>query len=108
LIFMIVHSAQACNAATDAVLALLGAGGFLRFRLAGTLASPGTVVASLPLATPAFGPASQGVAVANAMTADSDAVGNASPVAIAPCCMMCQVIQKAVMLQCSISSVSWR
>jgi hypothetical protein len=79
----VVHSAQARNACTEAVLALIGAGGFLKFRLSGTISSPGAVVASLPLSDPAFGAASGGTATANAMTPDSNAIGNAAPVAAA-------------------------
>lgn len=75
------HSTTAKNAATDAVTALIGAGGKLKMRLAGTIGAPGTIVATLSLSSTPFGAASAGVATANAITQDSNATGNASPVA---------------------------
>lgn len=77
------HSTAARNAATDAVTALIGASGNLVFRLAGTVSSPGTAVATLPLSATAFGAASSGTATANAITSDTNATGNASAVATA-------------------------
>ena len=77
------HSVAARNAATDAVLALIGASGRLRFRLAGTVAAPGTSVANLGFSATAFGASSSGTATANAITSDTNAAGNASPVATA-------------------------
>lgn len=79
----VTHSTAARNAATDAVTALIGTSGNLKFRLSGTLGSPGTVVATLPLSATAFGAASSGTATANAITSDTNAAGNASPVATA-------------------------
>ena len=79
----VTHSTAARNAATDAVTGLIGASGHLAFRLAGTVGSPGTVVALLPLSATAFGAASSGTATANAITSDTNATGNASPVATA-------------------------
>lgn len=78
----VTHSAAALQAATDAVTALIGASGNLTFRLTGTIGSPGAVVATLPLSADAFGDAaSSGIATANAITSDTNAAGNASPVA---------------------------
>lgn len=77
----VTHSTAARNAATDAVTALIGASGDLVFRLSGTIGSPGTAVATLPLSATAFGAASSGTATANAITSDTNATGNASPVA---------------------------
>lgn len=77
------HSTAALNAATDAVTALIGASGNLKFRLAGTIGAPGTAVATLPLSATAFGAASSGTATANAITSDTNATGNASAVATA-------------------------
>lgn len=77
----VTHSVAARNAATDAVLALIGASGRLRFRLTGTVGSPGTSVANLGLSATAFGASSSGTATANAITSDTNATGNASPVA---------------------------
>jgi hypothetical protein len=75
------HSTAARNAATDAVTALIGASGNLVFRIAGTIGSPGTAVATLPLSATAFGASSSGTATANAITSDTNATGNASAVA---------------------------
>lgn len=75
------HSTDAKNAATDAVTALIGASGNLKFRLFGTIGSPGAAVATCPFSATAFGAASSGVAIANSITDDSNAIGNASPVA---------------------------
>ena len=77
------HSTAARNAATDAVTALISTSGNLKFRLAGTVGSPGAVVATLPLSSTAFGASSSGTATANGITSDTNATGNASPVATA-------------------------
>ncbi len=79
----VTHSTAARNAATDAVTALIGASGNLVFRLSGTVGSPGTAVATLPLSSTAFGASSSGTATANAITSDTNATGNASAVATA-------------------------
>ena len=79
----VTHSTAARNAATDAVTALIGASGNLVFRLTGTIGAPGTAVATLPLSADAFGDSSSGTATANAITSDTNATGNASPVATA-------------------------
>jgi hypothetical protein len=77
----VTHSATARDAATNAVVDLLdGAGSKLVFRVGGTIGSPGTAVATLTCSTPAFGASSSGVATANAITSDTNATGNASPV----------------------------
>lgn len=80
---MLTHSTAAQNAATDAVTGLIGASGRLRFRLAGTLAAPGTSVANLALSATAFPAAVDGLATANAITSDTAAAGNAAAVATA-------------------------
>ncbi len=78
----VTHSTTARDAATDAVVDLLDAASSkLVFRLAGTLGAPGTAVATLTFATPAFGASSSGVATAGAITSDTNATGNASAVA---------------------------
>ena len=77
----VTHSAAALNAATDAVTALIGATGRLRFRLAGTIAAPGAIAAALTFSATAFGAAAAGVATANAITSDTNAAGNATAVA---------------------------
>jgi hypothetical protein len=80
---MLTHSAAAQNAATDAVTALIGASGKLKFRLTGTIGAPGTAVATLSLSATAFGAAAAGLATANAITSDTAATGNAGSVATA-------------------------
>lgn len=77
----VTHSTAARNAASDAVTSLIGTSGFLKFRLAGSIGSPGAVVATLALSSDAFGDASSGTATANAITSDTNAAGNASPIA---------------------------
>lgn len=79
----VTHSTAARNAACDAVTALIGASGRLRFRLSGTVGAPGTSVANLALSVTAFGASATGTATASAITSDTNAAGNASPVATA-------------------------
>lgn len=80
----VTHSTTARDAATNAVVDLLdGAGSKLVFRLAGNIGAPGTAVATLTCATPAFGASSSGTATAGAIASDTNATGNASPVATA-------------------------
>ena len=79
----VTHSTAARNTATDGVTALIGAGGKLKFRLSGTIGAPGTAVATLSLSATPFGASSSGTATANAITSDTNATGNASPVATA-------------------------
>jgi len=79
----VTHSTAARNAATDAVTALIGASGKLKFRTAGTIGAPGTAVATLSLSATAFAASSGGTATANAITSDTNAAGNASAVATA-------------------------
>ena len=80
----VTHSTAARNAATDAVTALLGGTAKLVFRInPSSVASPGTAVATLSMSATAFGAASTGTATANAITSDTNATGNASPVAFA-------------------------
>jgi len=75
-------SNEAHAAGTDGVLGLIGSFGFLKLRLAGTLGSPGAAAATLAFSETAFLPAaSGGVATADAITSDSNAVGNATAVA---------------------------
>lgn len=96
----VTHSTAARNAATDAVTALIGANGRLAFRLTGTVSAPGTVVALLPLSATAFGASSSGTATANAITSDTNATGNASPVATATL----QTNAGAVVIHCAVAA----
>lgn len=96
----VTHSATARNAATDAVTALIGAGGSLVFRITGsTVSAPSTAVATLPLSTPtAFGASSSGTATANAISSDTNAAGGT--VAFATL----QTSGGAVVIQCSVAA----
>lgn len=97
----VTHSTAARNAATDAVTNLIGASGNLVFRVSpSTVASPGTAVATLPLSATAFGASSSGTATANAITSDTNAAGNASPVAFATL----QTSGGTVVIQCSVAA----
>ena len=78
----VTHSNAAKAAATDAVTALIGASGLLKFRITNTA---GAAAATLALATDAFGDANgtTGIATAGTITADTNAAGNATAVAAA-------------------------
>ena len=69
---MTTHSVAARNAATDAVLALIGASANLKLHPTGsTVGTPGADLAVLPLTTPTpFGAAVAGVATAAPITTD--------------------------------------
>lgn len=73
----VTHLPATIAAATDAVTALIGASGNLVFRATGTAGSPGSEVATLALATDAFGDAAAGTGIATAgtITQDSSATG---------------------------------
>lgn len=69
------------TAVKDAIDAGAGAGKLV-FRLSGTVGSPGTAVATLTLTDPC-GSVSNGVLTFSSITSDTNATGNASPVATA-------------------------
>ena len=69
------------TAVKDAIDAGSGAGKLV-FRLSGTVGSPGTAVATLTLTDPC-GSVSNGVLTFSSITSDTNATGNASPVATA-------------------------
>jgi hypothetical protein len=97
----VTHSTAARNAATDAVTALIGVSGSLVFRISpSTVTAPGAVVATLSLSATAFGAASTGTATANAITTDTNAAGNASPVAFATL----QTSGGTVVIQCAVAA----
>ena len=79
----VTHSTAAIDAANNAVTALIGASGKLKFRLAGSVGSPGTAAATLSLSATAFASSSGGVSTANAITSDTNATGNATAVSTA-------------------------
>lgn len=81
----VTHPTAMRNAIADLVVDALDVGGpgKLKFRLSGTAGSPGTAAATLTLSATAFGAASSGTATAASITSDTNATGNASPVATA-------------------------
>ena len=81
----VTHPTAVRNAVADFVVDQLDVGGpgKLVFRLTGTANAPGTAAATLTLSATAFGAATSGVATAAAITSDTNATGNASPVATA-------------------------
>jgi hypothetical protein len=79
----VTHPTAFRNTVADLVDSTLSTAAKLVFRLTGTAASPGTAVATLSMSNPAFGAAASGVITASAITSDTNATGNASPVATA-------------------------
>lgn len=79
----VTHPVAFRNTVADLVDSTLSTAAKLVFRLSGTAASPGTAVATLSFGNPAFGAASSGTITANSITSDTNATGNASPVAAA-------------------------
>lgn len=79
----VTHSTAMRNTLADAITTGLGASPKLAFRLSGTVSAPGTVVATLTMSATPFAAASGGTITANAITSDTNATGNASPVATA-------------------------
>src|SRR5512134_523884 len=86
----------------------VGGPGKLVFRLAGTADAPGTAVATLTFSATAFDDAgaaggnADGVATANAITSDTNATGNASPVATATL----QVAAGTVKVHCAVAAAA--
>lgn len=79
----VTHSTAFRNTVADAHTTALGSTPHLKFRLTGTVGSPGAIVANLVFSATPFGAAASGTATANAITSDTNATGNASPVATA-------------------------
>jgi hypothetical protein len=79
----VTHPTAFRDTVADLVDSTLSTTAKLKFRLTGTAGSPGTAVATLSFGNPAFGASSSGVITANAITSDTNATGNASPVATA-------------------------
>jgi hypothetical protein len=79
----VTHPTAFRDAVADLVDSTLSTTAKLKFRLTGTAGSPGTAAATLSFGNPAFGASSSGVITANAITSDTNATGNASPVATA-------------------------
>lgn len=79
----VTHPTAFRNSVADLVTSTLSTTGKLKFRLTGTATAPGTAVATLALSNPAAPAASAGVLTFSAITSDTSAAGNASPVATA-------------------------
>jgi len=79
----VTHSTAFRDAVADLVDSTLSTTAKLVFRLSGNVGTPGTAVATLSFANPAFGASSSGVITADTITSDTNATGNASPVATA-------------------------
>ncbi len=79
----VTHTTAFRDTVADLVDSTLGTTAKLVFRLTGTADTPGTAAATLAMSNPAFGASSSGTITANAITSDTNATGNASPVATA-------------------------
>jgi hypothetical protein len=79
----VTHPTAFRDTVADLVDSTLSTTAKLVFRLTGTAGTPGTAVATLAMSNPAFGASSSGVITASAITSDTNATGNASPVATA-------------------------
>ena len=79
----VTHPTAFRDTVADLVDSTLSTTAKLVFRLTGTAGAPGTAVATLSFGNPAFGASSSGTITANAITSDTNAAGNASPVATA-------------------------
>lgn len=100
----VTHSAALRNTLATAVLTAIDAGagaGKLVFRLTGSVGSPGTAVATLTLSDPA-GTVSGAVLTFSSITSDTNATGNASPVAAATL----QTSADTVCLHCAVAASS--
>lgn len=96
----VTHSTAFRDTVADLVDSTLGANPNLVFRLSGSVGTPGTAVATLPMGNPGFGASSSGVITANAITSDTNATGNASPVATATL----QTSGGTVVVHCAVST----
>lgn len=79
----VTHPTAFRDTVADLVDSTLSTAAKLVFRLTGTAGAPGTAAATLSFGNPAFGASSSGTITANAITSDTNATGNASPVATA-------------------------
>lgn len=79
----VTHPTAFRDTVADLVDSTLSTTAKLVFRLTGTAGAPGTAVATLSFGNPAFGASSSGTITANSITSDTNATGNASPVATA-------------------------
>lgn len=79
----VTHPTAFRNSVADLVTSTLSTTAKLKFRLTGTAAAPGTAVATLSMSNPVAPAASSGVLTFSSITSDTNATGNASPVATA-------------------------
>ena len=79
----VTHPTAFRDTVADLVDSTLSTTAKLVFRLTGTAGTPGTAVATLSFGNPAIGASSSGTITANSITSDTNATGNASPVATA-------------------------
>ena len=79
----VTHPTAFRDTVADLVDSTLSTAAKLVFRLTGTAGAPGTAVATLSYGNPAFGASSSGTITANSIASDTNATGNASPVATA-------------------------
>ena len=79
----VTHPTAFRDTVADIVDSTLSTTAKLVFRLTGTAGTPGTAVATLSFGNPAFGASSSGTITANSIASDTNATGNASPVATA-------------------------
>jgi hypothetical protein len=77
----VTHPTAFRDTVADLVDSTLSTTAKLKFRLSGTANAPGTAAATLSFGNPAFGASSSGTITANTITSDTNATGNASPVA---------------------------
>ena len=79
----VTHGTAFRTTVADAVTTALGTTAKLVFRLSGTVGAPGTAAATLSLPNPVGAGATAGVLTVGTITSDTNATGNASPVATA-------------------------
>jgi len=79
----VTHSTVFRTATADSVTSALGTTAKLKFRLTGTVGSPGAAAATLACSNPVGAGATSGVLTFSSITSDTNAAGNASPVATA-------------------------
>jgi hypothetical protein len=79
----VTHPSVFRTTVADLVTSTLSTTAKLKFRLTGTAASPGTAAATLSCSNPVGAGATAGVLTFSAITSDTNATGNASPVATA-------------------------
>ena len=77
----VTHPTAFRTTVADLVTSTLSTTAKLKFRLSGTANAPGTAVATLAMSNPVAPGASSGVITFSSISSDTNATGNASPVA---------------------------